>query len=116
MSKKADNELLIETATTVKLMNERLFGDGSADAGALAKLYTMLEKHNDAAIQALKDHAVEDTTNFKTVADSVADVKMKLNWYAGGIAAVGAVGTLILGALSIHFAAVATAARLAAIK
>ena len=45
--RKINNDLLVETSTMVKLMNERLFGDGSADSGSLARLYTLIEKHNE---------------------------------------------------------------------
>lgn len=113
MSKKTDNALLIETSTTLKLMNERLFGDGSADSGSLARLYALIEKHNDAALENLKNHAAQDTADFKAVNDAVNKVDKKVVWYSGGIAVLGTIGTILLGALVAHFASVAAAAQAA---
>ena len=95
------------TAAVVETMQERLFGDGSDGAGAIAKLYAISERHNTDAIQALKDHAAEDAKNFKEVNVGVSRVKDKLTWYAGSIATAGGIGTLLLGLLTMHYAAVA---------
>jgi hypothetical protein len=113
MSKKNDNALLIETATTVKLMNERLFGDGSPDSGSLARLYALIEKHNDTAVAALKEHTAQDVVDFKSVNDAVNKVDKKVVWYSGGIAVLGTIGTIILGALVAHFASITAAAHAA---
>ena len=110
MPKKTDNALLIETATTVRLMNERLFGDGSADSGSLARLYALIEKHNEDALANLKSHAAQDVVDFRSVTESVNKVQQKVVWYGGGIAVLGAIGTILLGALAAHFASVAATA------
>jgi hypothetical protein len=108
--RKNDRDLLIETSTTLTLMNERLFGDGSEGSGSLARLYTLIEKHNDAALENLKAHAAQDSTDFKSVNDAITKVDRKVVWYGGGIAVLGAIGTILLGALATHFASVAAAA------
>jgi hypothetical protein len=108
--RKINNDLLVETSTMVKLMNERLFGDGSADSGSLARLYTLIEKHNDAALENLRNHAAQDVVDFRSVNKAVSKVEKKVVWYGGGIAVLGAIGMVLLGALATHFASVAAAA------
>lgn len=108
--RKINNDLLVETSTMVKLMNERLFGDGSDGSGSLARLYDLIEKHNDAALANLKAHAAQDVLDFRSVSESVNKVEKKVVWYGGGIAVLGAIGTILLGALAAHFASIAAAA------
>lgn len=103
-------ETSVATATKVDTLTERLFGDNSDGAGALAKLYTIAETHNTNAIAALNAHAIVDKEDFKEVNNAVAAVDKKVTWYSGAIAALGAVGTVILGLMTWHAASVAARA------
>ena len=104
----SDEQLLklIETgvanSTKLDILSERLFGDGSDGAGALAKLYSIAEQHNTSAIEALTAHALVDKADFKEVNTNVAAVDKKVTWFSGGIAAAGAIGTFLLGLLTWH--------------
>ena len=103
-------ETTVATATKVDNLTQRLFGDGSDGAGAVSKLYQIGESHNEFARTALAQHAADDVVNFKEINQAVAKVDTKVTRWSGAIAACGAIGTLILGLLTWHAAAVAAKA------
>lgn len=112
-------ELLVKTATTVELLNTRLFG-GDGQKGAIPFI---LEQHMDLAkqldsnkhelierIEEKKDQLMDKID--KTKQETDADIKVieekheslngKVNWFAGGIAALGTAATMIMTWFGIH--------------
>jgi hypothetical protein len=107
------------SATALELQNRRLFG-GDGMSGMLP---AMIEQTKDLAkkLDANKDELLDriedakkdlkasiDTNKEKTdadikeVRDSAADLSIKVNWFAGGLAALGTAATFVLGAIGIY--------------
>ena len=102
------HDLLVQTALTVELLNTRLFG-GAGQKGAIPYMY---EQH-EALTKNLNDNKQEllDKIDLKKqeVDESISALEekhnkldKKVNWYTGGVAAIGAGATLILGWLGLH--------------
>lgn len=102
------------TAAIVSNLQQRLFGDGSAGAGAVAKLYELGETHHEAALKLVKDHTEQDVKDFDSIRKELTIIKGWRNgdkkWVAGAVAVLVVEGG-VLGFLIEHFASVAALAR-----
>lgn len=108
MTKKTSDPLLIETATTLKIMNRNLFG-GDGQVGAL---HYIMEQHKElsAKIDTNRQELLDRIDAKKDETDKKIEVvKSKVTWYSGGIAALGTGVTLFLTWLGVHAALAANA-------
>jgi hypothetical protein len=99
-----DNDLLIKTATTVDLLNTRLFG-GDGQIGAIPYMFEqhkqltekldgnkeeLLEKINikkDELVEKIEEIKKDTDVDIKEVMDKHDKLNSKVTWYAGGITA-----------------------------
>jgi hypothetical protein len=95
-------------ATALELQNRRLFG-GDGQQGSIPLLFQQ-HKELAAKMDATKDELATKLDDFKTVLtvkiDGVEDkhtaLDKKVNWYAGGLAALGTGVTFVLAALGVY--------------
>lgn len=100
-----NDALLVETATTMKIMNERLFGGvGQADGGALhfimsqhEKLATRMETDKQELLDRIDVKKTETDLAVKIVADAQNMLDQKVNRFTTVAATVN---TLFLGAMA----------------
>jgi len=94
MAKRSTEPLLIETATTLRIMNERLFGGpGQPDGGALHFIMSQhkdLRKQLDDNKQELLDKIdakkAETDGDIKSVQQDFKDLDHKVTLWSGGLA------------------------------
>lgn len=100
-----NDALLVETATTLKIMNERLFGGvGQADGGALhfimgqhEKLAARMEVNKQELLDRVDTKKAETDLAVKTVADAQSMLDRKVTRFTTVAATVN---TLFLGAMA----------------
>jgi|ERR1700735_422695 hypothetical protein len=106
-------------ATALELQNRRLFG-GDGQTGSIPALFDLqhklaekldrnkedlVEKIEGAKkdLQASIDGNKEKTdADIKEVREKAANLDIKVNWFAGGLAALGTAATFVLGAIGIY--------------
>lgn len=96
MAKRSTEPLLIETATTLRIMNERLFGGpGQSDGGALHFIMNQhadLRKQLDANKQELLDRIdtkkAETDKDIDGIKQNFQDLDLKVSRWSGAITAI----------------------------
>lgn len=101
-------ELLVKTATTVELLNTRLFG---AD-GQMGALPYILKQHEDmsAKLDKNKQELLDKIDLKKKEIDTDVDelrkdhnnLNIKVNWFAGGLTALGTAATMVMSWVGLH--------------
>ena len=95
-------------ATQIELQNNRLFG-GNGQKGSIPALFE-LQQTLATKLDTNKNELVDKIDGFhKTLAGKIDDVEdkhnvldKKMNWYAGGLAALGSAATLVMGYIGIR--------------
>lgn len=96
-------KILIETSTTVRIMNQRLFG-GDGQMGALPYLNEQhraivqkLDTNKQELLDRIDDKKAETDEDIKTLTEEYNKLDRKVNWFAGGITALGTAASFLLG-------------------
>ena len=83
----ANHDLLVETVTTVKLLNTRLFG-GDGQVGALPnmlqqheKLTAQLDTNRQALLDRIDSKKKEIDEDVKALAEKHESLNIKVNWF-----------------------------------
>lgn len=107
-NKISNQELLIKTATTVELLNTRLFG-GEGQVGALPYI---LEKHEDLVqkldvnkkelLDKIEAKKAETDKDIEDIREEHHKLDVKINWFAGGLAALGSAATFVTAWMGLH--------------
>ena len=111
MPKKSSDQLLIETATTVRIMNERLFGGvGQADGGALhfimnqhRELADTLNKNKQELLDKIDATKQATEAEIDKVKDTYTILDRKVTRWSGALAAFEFVIMTGLTWMGIHY-------------
>ena len=101
-------ELLIKTATTVDLLNTRLFG-ADGQVGALPyilkqheEISAKLDRNKQDLLDRIDKKKEEIDADVKDLQEKHNNLNIKVNWFAGGLTALGTAATMVMSWVGLH--------------